>query len=1216
MTLRSTWLLLLLLCALSPGATAQIDTIDRRILLIGDAGELINGRAAVINAAKAIVPFDAKTSILYMGDNLYTAGLPDEQYSDYNDKKRVLDSEAAIARGTEASVYFMPGNHDWANDHPQGFESIIRQQIYVDQVGGKNVHFYPEDGCPGPVEVPLGDNTVLIIMDSQWWLNRRARPGIESDCPYKTEDEVLGQIKDIIDRNPHKLILFSCHHPFKSVGFHSGYYSIRQHIFPFTDINRNLYIPLPVLGSIYPISRGAFGSPQDRKFPAYDNMVTSVEKVLKTHPYVIRMHGHEHTLQYLVDSGRNYIISGAGSKMSRINHPPRVKYAARSLGFAVLEISTNRNVRLNFYEVPIKSAPKMAYSQNIMNFTRFASEVTDTATHKYVYQDSITVPVNAELAKATWFARLMIGENHRKEWGAPVRFKVFHINEEMPGYKVESLKGGKQSKSLHIRDKNGKTWVLRTVNKDVENVLPPNVRETFAQDIVSDILSASDPYGALGVPPLSEALGIAHASPRYFFVPDDPALGQYRAFFANSVCMLEEAAATVNDEKAISTQKMFNKLLDDNDHLVDQGKFLKARMLDFLIADFDRHFDQWKWGAIDTGKGKVYYPIPRDRDQAFFYSDGLLMKLATRTKLTYMQGFKYNMPKVKKMGYVARDLDRLYLNDLDANEWRRSLADLKRDLTDDVIATAASSFPPEISAMDSATFAAKLRSRRDLLPKKGMIYYRFLSRKVVVRGSNENEYFHVSKNDSGLNVTVYARKKSGALSFPMYSRQFDKHVTREIAMYGFNGNDVFKIDSNVGKGIKLVMIGGQGADTFDIHGKSLNYIYDLRSGGNVIKSRSHTRNMMSTAPEVNNFDERYNYNTHSFPRPRFGYNIEDKFLVGIGYYAKTYDFRKDPYSSEQSLNLLFSPANSAYQVGYNGIFNYIVHKYDLVLHGMYQHPTVTNFFGFGDDAVRDPGKPIEYYRVRYKFLSGDALLRKRFFFDNMSVAIGPTAYLYWNNNTSYNANRILARPEVVGLDSSSVYQSKAYVGGKIVVNINNVNDNIFPSRGVDWTTDFASMAGLDNNSKEYTRLISNMTIYSSLVDVRPVVMVTRLGAGHIFSKDFEYFQAMSLGANNILRGFLKNRFSGQSMAYISFEARVKLFDFRSYILPGEVGLIGFNDLGRVWMPNETSHSWHDAYGGGLYYLPFHMVMVSGTVAFSPEGTLFNIGIGTHINTTF
>jgi hypothetical protein len=1211
-------LILLLIVNICKG---QDDSIANRIVLIGDAGDILSGRQPVIDAVRRTIPMDKKTTVLFLGDNLYSIGLPDEQYSSYNGLRSVLDTQVSLVKNTQAKAYFIPGNHDWANGAPQGYEQIIRQQHYIDRISSNNVKFYPEDGCPGPVEVKISKDVILIIMDSQWWLNRHEKPGIESDCPYKTEDEVITQIGDIIENNAHKLILFACHHPFRSTGVHSGYYGIKQHIFPFTDLNKNAYIPLPLIGSIYPISRGVFGSPQDMKYPAYVNMVSRVEDELKKHPYVIHLHGHEHTLQFIQDSSYNYIVSGAGCKMARVAHSKKTKFAARSLGFAVLDISKNKTVHLTFYEVPLLTPDTVTkpFSENILDFSKFPEIVADTATvHNYVFKDSISVPVNTKYAQASSFKRALFGDNYRTEWATPVKLKVFDINNEKGGLKITALGGGKQSRSLQLEDKHGKKWVLRSINKNPINAMPANFRIGMTADIVQDMISASHPYGALVVPKLCEAVNVTCSKPEYFLVPNDYALGLYRPVFANTVCMLEAVNPTPDNADTKSTFKVFNKKLEDHEVKVDQKNLLSARMIDFLIADFDRHYDQWKWATRkDT---KLYYPIPKDRDQALFYSDGLVMKYVTRKSMPFLRGLRYNMPQSNWLGYVARDIDRTYINELNEQDWQQTLQEFKNKVNDNVIDNAVHDLPPEIYAIDGKVITEKLKSRRDLIPEKGMLYYKFISHKVNVLGSNEDEYFHISNAGKGIVINVYGREKNGDTSILMYRRQFDPRITKEVRMYGFNGNDVFKVDDDVASRIRLRMIGGQGNDSFDIKGRINNYIYDLSTEENPIIARNRTKKMFSPEPSVNAFvghnSPEYNFPMFTFPAINLGYNLEDGIMAGLGVAYRTYGFRKLPYASDQHLSTLFSFAQKAYQVKYTGEFIHFFRNYDLLIHGIHKNPALDNFFGFGNDTKKDPNTPFHYYRARYKYIEGDVLLSSRPLNNKLlSISLGPTGYYYWNRYSD-NSDRILAHPGLIGLDSASVYNRKSYAGGKLSINVNNVNNELFPTRGVDWTTDFTSMTGLNANSQPITKFQSDMTVYASLTDPAKVVAVLRIGGGRIFSEHFEYFQALSLGANNYLRGFRKDRFSGRGSFYTSIELRVKLLDVNSYVLPGSLGIVGFNDIGRVWMSNEDSRTWHDGYGGGLYYTPFNYVMIAATVALSGEEALPNFTIGSKINLTY
>jgi hypothetical protein len=371
---------------------------------------------------------------------------------------------------------------------------------------------------------------------------------------------------------------------------------------------------------------------------------------------------------------------------------------------------------------------------------------------------------------------------------------------------------------------------------------------------------------------------------------------------------------------------------------------------------------------------------------------------------------------------------------------------------------------------------------------------------------------------------------------------------------------------------------------------------------------------MSGSTDVNQYDVTgYRYNYHRFPRINIGFNPEDKLLLGIGYLSRTYGFRKEPFAIQHRVSTLYAINRGSYQARYNGEFNQVIkHKHDLVVNAEIIHPTLNNFFGYGNNTKNTAD--LEFYRVRYNYAQGELLLRNRLF----SVAnfyIGPHLYHYWIRPED-NRNKILNAPSTIGIDSTNVYSTKTYLGGKLGLHINNLNNELLPTRGVLWNTELSNLYGLNAQSKNLTRLTTDLTLYSSFSYPAKVVSVLRLGGGHIYSKNFEYFQALSLGANNYLRGFRKNRFSGSGLAYGSVELRVKLFDSKSYIFPGDVGFLGFNEVGKVWLKGEDSKKWHYSYGGGLYYSAYKLALISAAIAFSEEEKLFNFTIGTKFNITF
>ncbi|MDQ2720570.1 MAG: metallophosphoesterase [Bacteroidota bacterium] len=1198
---------------------SQEDSIQARIILIGDGGQLNYGRQPVVDAARNLIPLDKKTTVLFLGDNLYKTGLPEDFMPGYKAAKSVLDSQVNIAKGTKAKVIFIPGNHDWTDGGINGFDNVKRQQAYINNLGDKNVQFLPSDGCPGPVEYDINDDVVLILYDSQWFIQKGEKPGVESDCAFKTPEEFYSELDDLLSKNTKKLVILAGHHTLKSYGIHGGYFTIKQHIFPFTDYNPNLWIPLPVIGSIYPIARGVFGTPEDLRFPAYANMISAIQKTVRKYNNVIFVGGHEHTLQLIKDSSYYFIVSGAGSKSTRVSNNKKVLYSESSLGFATLEISDHKNVHVDFYTVN-KDSVLHSYSHNLFNFTSIETKKDTTTIPQTLpmmhFEDSVTVAVNASYSKVSGIHKIISGKNYRREWAQPVHLKVFRIDREMGGFKIKNLGGGRQTKSLKIIDKDKKEWTLRTVDKDPEGAVPEALKGSIAQSIVQDMISAQSPYGALVIPTLAGAADVVHATPKYYFVPDDPAFGIYRQIFANKICLLEQVNPAEEDTKTKSTQKVIDKLITDSKNHVDQESVLRARLLDMTIGDWDRHFDQWKFGTNDTGTGKLYYPIPKDRDQAFFNSYGLLARAVSIAALPYLQGFKKHYPNIKWFNWEERDFDRIFMNNLDREKWKRIINQFQQDINDSVINNAVKGLPPEIYALDGKTISEKLRRRRDLLTKKGMVYYRFLSREVNIVGSNKDEYFKVYNAGKNLEVKVYKYKNGNDSSTVMYDRIFDPKVTKFINLYGLNGDDIFTVDSNATSKIKLRIIGGIGNDTFNMNGNVRNRIFDYSREKNFIQNGNRTKNEMSTSPYVNRYAiTNFKYNIYRLPMINLGYNVEDKLLLGLGFSLKTYGFRKEPYSTYQKFSTLYSFKSKAYQLKYQGEFNQLIHNNDLVVNAEFLNPVLNNFFGYGNTSVYDQSKPLSFNYVRYKYVQGEVLLRKKYFNNLLQFYLGPSYYHYWNKYRD-NEGKILSNPSVVGLDSASIYKGKSYAGGKFAIVINNLNSELLPTRGVIWNTELSSMLGTNSNSHPINKLTSDLAVYASLRDPAKVVAVLRVGGGHIFNNNYEYFQTLDLGADNFLRGFRKNRFSGQSVFYQTTELRVKLFESKSYIIPGAVGLIGFNEVGRVWVKGEISHKWHDDFGGGFYYSPYNFALVSASIAHSPENNLFNFSIGTKFNINF
>jgi hypothetical protein len=61
-----------------------------------------------------------------------------------------------------------------------------------------------------------------------------------------------------------------------------------------------------------------------------------------------------------------------------------------------------------------------------------------------------------------------------------------------------------------------------------------------------------------------------------------------------------------------------------------------------------------------------------------------------------------------------------------------------------------------------------------------------------------------------------------------------------------------------------------------------------------------------------------------------------------------------------------------------------------------------------------------------------------------------------------------------------------------------------------------------------------------------------------------------------------------------------LFDMRSHLFNGKMGVLAFADQGRVWKKGEHSDAWHYGYGGGIIVVPFHKLYFSMQYGISTE----------------
>lgn len=1189
-------LLPLLLLAIS---TQAQDSIVKRIIFIGDAGEINPDQCTLIpDAANYVIA--NKTTVLFLGDNIYPVGMGLPGSKEAACTQQILQSQFTPFRNKGATVYFVPGNHDWDRMGKDGYAKIREQGRFIAEQHDSLLKLVPENGCVGPYEINISDSLAIIAFDSEWWLFPHEKPTTGCDC--ETKKAFIEKLNELLYKNRYKMILLAAHHPFQSYGHHGGYYSLKDHLFPLTAVNKNLYIPLPIIGSLYPLLRSTLQSPEDRLHPLYQEMIKQVDGVFKDFPNLVHVAGHEHGLQF-IKSSQTQIVSGSGAKEAFVKKGKNSLFAAKEHGFVTVDQLLNNDLKITFYALNDKvMSVVFTYTQHYVPVKKMEEEAYNAVA---VMGDSAMVKANEGYGQVSGIHRTLFGENYRKEWATATKLPVIKISAIHGGLVPLQRGGGHQSVSLRLKDKAGKEWVLRSVNKYPEILLPEALRETFAKDIVTDAMSAQHPYSALIVPPLANAASVPHARPIIGLVAPDKNLGIYAKDFVNTVCLLEEREPL---GKSDNSEKMYKTLLDDNDNGFDTTTFFKARLLDLFIGDWDRHEDQWRWAYEKKGKDKRYMPVPRDRDQVLHVVDGMVPNFAARPWIVPMlHDFDGSIKKVNAFFTESNALNKKFLNQLSHEQWMQLTNGFVAAMTDSVIEAALLQLPKEAYDIRHDQLAQQLKERRQHLPAAMEKYYAFINRIVDIQTTDKNELVQVTDapND-GLSIIINKINKEGKIKDELFKRTFYPNITKEIRLFVEDGNDSVVINNH--SSIKLRIVGAKDSKVYNVVESHRNIeLYGREDNISVLGNRSKLQTHFSNDSANTAYVPTNPYNK-IVPLLNIGYNIDDGLMLGAAVKFINQGFRKKPYNSMQQFSFTRSFSTKAYRFKFSSEWLQAVGKADFIIRAKALAPDNTqNFFGLGNNTVYDKNNSIKYYRSRFAIYELAPELRWHTN-KTSSYSVSPFFQLYQFDSDD-NKGRLINSPSLIhSYDSSSIEKDKSYAGISFQFMKDARNNQLLPSSGGYFSIKIQAYKGLNSYAKDFIQFTPELAVFRKLDSRANIILANRIGAGTTVGKA-AFYQQLFLGGHENLLGYRQYRFAGQSMLYNNLELRIKLKNIGSYILPGQLGMTAFYDAGKVWAKGFDSNSIHQSVGGGIYFVPAQMAVLQVLAGYSKEGwyPYFTIG---------
>ena len=829
----------------------------------------------------------------------------------------------------------------------------------------------------------------------------------------------------------------------------------------------------------------------------------------------------------------------------------------------------------------------------------------------------IHLAVPGERFQAGAFSRWFYGDNYRDLWTTAIEFPVLDLDTVGGGLTPLRTGGFGQSISLHFTGEDGQRYTVRSLDKDPTRRLADELKNSLVSEVLHDLISTLLPTAALVVDPLMEATGILHSKHTLAVIPDDPGLGEYRGDYAGLIGSLQihpsegpdDTPGFAGSRKVSGTETVLEDIEDSACERVDARAFLKARLMDFLVNDKDRHAGQWRWARFPDGDCYTWLPIPEDRDQAFIHYGGFAMALARRMIPTAID-FGYTYPNLVGLTGTGWELDRQFLVELDRLAWDEVVQAFREELPDSVIEDAARRLPEPYYEMVGEDLEEKLKARRDALPGFVGRYYELITREAEIQATDEDEYArfeHLANGDLAVSVGLVG--DSGEEPEPPYfERTFRHRETDEVRLYLRGGADRAEILGGEGS-ITVRVDGGGGSDTFtnsSAAGASRTRFHDYR-GNNVfmrgtgarIDERPYRRPPSPGGSGTpTNLRFALDWGMVGRTHPIIQTNPDLGVLVRMLHNRTYFGFRKDPYAYQHSLDVGLASRDYKPFASYEGIFRQLWSNVDLRLAMEYSGLVVTRFTGFGNDSRLE--HPSSFYKVRQgtflfapalRFQTGaqapdadaDGTEARR---SELAVDLGPV--IKWSS-TPLDANS----DNFIGSLDQPLYGTGSFgqIGAQSAIRYEGRDSPAFPTRGFVARVTAAGYLGAWDAESAFGSVDGEVRTYLAARVPTSPTLALGVGGKKVWGK-YPFLESAFVGGPDRIgfsqeqgpvRGFHQNRFAGDAALYATAELRLKLAGV-NVVVPGEFGLFAAADVGRVYYRGDPDRAddWHRGTGGGFW----------------------------------
>lgn len=819
------------------------------------------------------------------------------------------------------------------------------------------------------------------------------------------------------------------------------------------------------------------------------------------------------------------------------------------------------------------------------------------------------------------FKQKLFGKHYRSTWTTPIhQVPILNLSNFDGGLVPYEKGGGAQTLSLKFKSANGRRYAFRSIDKNPTKNKDQDLVAGVYGKVVKGLTTTQHPYGATVITSLMDELDLPHSNPRLFIMPDSPVLDTFNTEFAGKLGWLElkpkgkkkHKPGFLGTDKVVSTLKMYDKLVADHANTIDVAKYVRARIFDIWISDWDRHEDNWKWLGYKGEEGWFYTPFPKDRDKALVILNGIYQVLDWEFVAPDMANFTPKYKGLKSLNYKNRSMDRWFANAYTYEDWLKEAKKIQSLMTDEVIDAAIATMPQEIQHLTNERLSQVLKIRRDNLPQVIDKYYKMLAKYIDLVGSNQPEYFELNRLSNGdVKAKIFTLEKEKYQGKLLYSRLFRRQETKEIRVHGLGDNDYFDISGTAHQSILIRIIGGDGKDVISdqsaVKGlRKLTKIYDKRNQDNLIVQKETEK--IFTPKSLTFHPQKIFEDDHFLILPYTAYNRDDGFVFGLAGRSTIQGFNKPDFKIRTTFRGEVTTMGN-YGLKVYTQFRHLIHQWDLVMgvNATGNDRDFQRFYGFGNESTLEDN------------------LRKTDFYENNTGSVAIFAGLrrdFWKKSsftTTFKYDYKDVKPDLNEGETGSIYNQLPVNNGLGKTNLFGLEQTLdldfrdahhFPTKGTQFKLTNYTFFNPNLNWEIGGRLESQLSAFFTKGQKLPTTFSLRGGFSKAYGNTPFYYQSY-LGQQGNHRGFLRNRFAGETAVFLNTDLRLHFGTKVTSFIPIKYGIFGLYDVGRVWSDMEISNKLHTSIGGGVYLIPYkESINLTFTAAHSAEhNLLFSFRMG-------